>query len=158
MDGPILCIWIAPSTAIRTRRLRLRPPTAISISYPHGRAGESTWRFIAHDSVDGKYQEAEKLKGPVNDEENSSLEVLVAPDESYLLLVPFGRKDGYGSFDIYVSEQHDGQWGAPRNLGPKVNTAGARLQPAVFAGFGKYRVSVLSSERGLGTTAPQASR
>jgi len=31
--------------------------------------------------------------------------------------------DGYGSFDIYVSEQHDGQWGAPRNLGPKVNTA-----------------------------------
>jgi len=101
--------------------------------------------------VDGKYQDAEKLKGPVNDEENSSLEVLVAPDESYLLLVPFGRKDGYGSFDIYVSEQHDGQWSAPRNLGPKVNTAARDYSPR-FSPDGKYLF--WSSERGLGTTRP----
>ena len=101
--------------------------------------------------VNGKYQEAEKLKGPVNDQENSSLEVLVAPDESYLLLVPFGRKDGYGSFDIYVSEQHDGQWSAPRNLGPKVNTAARDYSPR-FSPDGRYLF--WSSERGLGTERP----
>lgn len=101
--------------------------------------------------VDGKYQAAEKLKGPVNDPENSSLEVLVAPDESYLLLVPFGRNDGYGSFDIYASEQHDGQWSAPRNLGPKVNTAARDYSPR-FSPDGKYLF--WSSERGLGTSRP----
>jgi Tol biopolymer transport system component len=101
--------------------------------------------------VDGKYREAEKLKGPVNDAENSSLEVLVAPDESFLLLVPFGRKDGYGSFDIYVSEQHDGQWTAPRNLGPKVNTAARDYSPRLSPD-GKYLF--WSSERGLGTERP----
>ena len=101
--------------------------------------------------VDGKYAEAEKLKGPVNDPENSSLEVLVAPDESYILLVPFGRKDGYGSFDIYVSEQHGGEWTAPRNLGPKVNTAARDYSPR-FSPDGKYLF--WSSERGLGTARP----
>ncbi len=101
--------------------------------------------------VDGKYAAAEKLQGPVNDPENSSLEVLIAPDESFLLLVPFGRKDGYGSFDIYVSEQKDGQWTAPRNLGPKVNTAARDYSPRLSPD-GKYLF--WSSERGLGTTRP----
>src|SRR5262249_35000034 len=49
-------------------------------------------RFAIYRSglVNGKYLSAEKLKGPVNDRENWSLEVVVAPDESFLLLVPFG--------------------------------------------------------------------
>jgi hypothetical protein len=97
--------------------------------------------------VSGKYTAAEKLKGPVNDPENWSLEVLVAPDESFLLLAPI-RKDGYGSFDIYVSEQHNGEWTAPRNLGPKVNTAARDYSPR-FSPDGKYLF--WSSERGLGT-------
>jgi hypothetical protein len=100
----------------------------------------------------GKYGEAEKLKGPVNDREYWSLEVLVAPDESYLLLVPFGHKDGYGSFDIFVSEQRDGEWLTPRNLGPKVNTAARDYSPR-FSPDGKYLF--WSSERGFGTARPE---
>lgn len=96
--------------------------------------------------VDGVYQKAEKLKGAVNNPENWSLEVLVAPDESYLLLVPYGRKDGYGGFDIYVSEQENGEWTAPRNLGPKVNTAARDYSPR-FSPDGKYLF--WSSERGF---------
>jgi Tol biopolymer transport system component len=102
--------------------------------------------------VDGKYAPAEKLKGPVNDKENWSLEVQVAPDESFLLLVPIGRKDGYGSFDIYISEQHDGEWTAPRNLGPKVNTSARDYSPR-FSPDGKYLF--WSSERGISSTRPE---
>jgi hypothetical protein len=98
--------------------------------------------------VDGKYQTAEKLKGPVNDPENWSLEVLVAPDESFLLLVPYGRKDGYGSFDIYVSEQKDGEWTAPRNLGTKINTHARDYSPRISPD-GKYLF--WASERGFET-------
>ena len=96
--------------------------------------------------VDGKYQPAEKLESPVNSPENWSLEVLVAPDESFLLTVPYRRQDGYGSFDIYVSEQQDGHWTAPRNLGPKVNTAARDYSPR-FSPDGKYLF--WSSERGF---------
>ena len=97
--------------------------------------------------LDGQYQPAEKLKGAVNSPENWSLEVLIAPDESYLLLVPYGRKDGYGSFDIYVSDQKDGEWTTPRNLGPLVNTAQRDYSPRLSPD-GKYLF--WTSERGFG--------
>jgi len=96
--------------------------------------------------VDGHYQAAERLNGPINAPENWSLEVLVAPDERYLLLVPYNRKDSYGSFDIYVSEQQNGEWTAPRNLGPKINTAARDYSPR-FSPDGKYLF--WSSERGF---------
>jgi len=108
-----------------------------------GRSGLAIYRSKF---VDGKYQPAEKLKGPVNAPENWSLEVLVAPDESYLLLVPYGRADGFGAFDIYLSEQKDGEFGAPRNLGPKVNTKARDYSPRLSPD-GKYLF--WSSERGF---------
>src|SRR5262249_24545065 len=110
-----------------------------------GRAGFAIYRSKL---VDGKYAAAERLKGPVNDRENWTLEVIVAPDESFLLLAPFGRKDGYGSFDIYVSEQKNGEWTAPRNLGPKINTDERDYSPR-FSPDGRYLF--WSSERGFGT-------
>jgi Tol biopolymer transport system component len=110
--------------------------------------GRAQFAIYRSKFVDGKYQAAEKLKGPVNDPENWSLEVLIAPDESYLLLVPYGRKDGYGGFDIYVSEQKDGEWTAPRNLGPKINTPARDYSPRISPD-GKYLF--WASERGFET-------
>jgi hypothetical protein len=110
-----------------------------------GRAHLSIYRSRR---VDGAYGPAEKLKGPVNDPENSSLEVVVAPDESFLLLVPYGRAGGFGSFDIYVSYQRDGLWTEPKNLGPKVNTKARDYSPR-FSLDGRYLF--WASERGFAT-------
>jgi hypothetical protein len=82
------------------------------------------------------YGPAEKLAGPINDPENVTLEALVAPDESFILLTPMGRRDGLGSFDIYVSYPRDGQWGTPKHLGPKINTPARDYSPR-FAPDGK---------------------
>ena len=79
----------------------------------------------------------------MNVQENWSLEVLIAPDESFLLLAAGGRKDGYGGPNIYVSEQKDGAWSEPRNLGPKVNTAARDYSP----GFTRWTLSVLVERR-----------
>ncbi len=101
--------------------------------------------------VNGAYAPAEKLKGPVNAPENSSLEVVVAPDESFLLLVPYGHPGGFGSFDIYVSYQHDGEWSEPKNLGAKINTKARDYSPR-FSLDGRYLF--WASERGFATEPP----
>jgi len=101
--------------------------------------------------VNGDYGPAEKLRGPVNDTENASLEVVVAPDESFLLLAPYGRRDGFGSYDIYVSYQLGGEWTAPKNLGPKVNTKARDYSPR-FSPDGRYLF--WTSERGFATVPP----
>lgn len=60
--------------------------------------------------------------------------------ETALSVTPDGKKaffssdrpGGYGGLDIYVSEkQPDGSWGAPVNLGPKINTEGHEDSPFI---------------------------
>ena len=39
------------------------------------------------------------------------------------------RSGGYGGYDIYVSYLNDGEWSAPQNLGPIINTEGNEITP-----------------------------
>ena len=122
-----------------------------TLYFVSGREGGRAHLAIYRSKLEnGHYGPPEKLKGPVNEPENWSLEVLVAPDESYLLLVPYGREDGFGGFDIYSSEQKDGQWTSPRNLGPKVNSAQRDYSPR-FSPDGRYLF--WTSERGFDNPA-----
>lgn len=42
------------------------------------------------------------------------------------------RKEGFGGFDIYRSvKMENGEWGAPQNLGPKINTAANEDAPFI---------------------------
>jgi len=42
------------------------------------------------------------------------------------------RPGGYGGMDLYVVDKIADRWSAPKNLGPKVNTAGNELFPNIF--------------------------
>ena len=59
-----------------------------------------------------------------------------------------GRRDGFGSFDIYVSYQRDGEWTIPQNLGPRINTRARDYSPR-FSPDGRYLF--WASERGFAT-------
>jgi Tol biopolymer transport system component len=95
--------------------------------------------------VGGKYLDAENL-AIVNGEGISSLEALVAPDESYLLIGSFGRPDGLGNSDLYISYNVNGAWTAPKNLGPVINTRAREYSPRVTPD-GKWLI--FTSERGI---------
>lgn len=41
------------------------------------------------------------------------------------------RPDGFGGFDLYISEKIDGEWSFPRNLGPTINTVGNEITPHI---------------------------
>ena len=80
--------------------------------------------------VDGKYTNAENLGDPINTPFNE-FEPLIAPDESFLILMAGGRPEGLGGFDLYISYNRDGQWTKPQNLGDKINSSGNEYSPMI---------------------------
>lgn len=98
--------------------------------------------------VNGKYQEAENLGPEINGEGIWSLEALIAPDESYLLIGSFGRQPSFGNSDLYISYNQNGVWSKPKNLGPIINTAAREYSPRVSPD-GKW--FIFTSEQGMQT-------
>lgn len=77
--------------------------------------------------VNGTYASAENL-GPVINTEFSEFDLLIAPDESYIVFVsnrPGGHEFMDYRHDLYVAfRKKDGSWTKPKNLGKDVNTIG----------------------------------
>ena len=70
----------------------------------------------------------------LNDAINSpggEFNALVSPDETMLFFTTWGRKDGHGGGDLYVSFREDGQWQPAINLGADVNSATIDYCPAL---------------------------
>jgi len=85
--------------------------------------------------VDGKYEEPKLLDKKINT--GKSFHPFIAPDESYLIF-DSKREDGFGDSDIYISyRQQNGEWGAPINLGNKINTEAWEASASVTPD-GKY--------------------
>lgn len=88
---------------------------------------------------DGQYAPAEKIAGAVNSAQRWEFNPEISPDGRTLL---FTRLDfpgdplpdlGYGWGDLYAArQQRDGSFGAPKNLGPCVNSAWDEFHPTVL--------------------------
>jgi hypothetical protein len=81
---------------------------------------------------EGRFQEPEKLPPQVNCG-TSQFNAFIAPDESYIIVPVFGRKDSLGGTDYYiVFRGEDDTWSEPVNMGAGINTAGgAEFSPYV---------------------------
>jgi hypothetical protein len=87
--------------------------------------------------LDGVYQAPENL-GPVINSENYEGDVYIAQDESYLIVSIYGREDGYGKGDLYVSFRSlDGLWAPLKNMGGAINSDERDFCPMVTPD-GKY--------------------
>lgn len=69
--------------------------------------------------------------GPPLNDELSQPDVWVSPDESWMILAITDHPDGYGGDDLFVSWVTEGDWAAPVNLGPDINTAEYEYGPWV---------------------------
>jgi len=86
--------------------------------------------------VNGAYPKVEKLPAGINSEYNDC-DPLIAPDESYLIFHS-NRPGGFGEHDLYVSfRDRHGNWSAPKNMGPEINSAGWEMAPSLTPD-GKY--------------------
>ncbi|WP_460219741.1 hypothetical protein [Psychroserpens sp. MEBiC05023] len=70
----------------------------------------------------GVYQAPEPLGDNINSE-GYEFNAFIASDESYIIYTCYGRKDGFGSGDLYISfKDENGQWSRAKNMGPEVNS------------------------------------
>jgi outer membrane protein OmpA-like peptidoglycan-associated protein len=65
-----------------------------------------------------------------NDPEHNYGHPFVSPDGRRIYFVS-DRPGGQGGTDIWFSDNLGNQWGAPQNMGPKVNTAGDEMYPLI---------------------------
>lgn len=78
--------------------------------------------------VDGAWKKATELG--FNSDDFASCHPSVSTDGKWLYFAS-NRPGGFGGMDIYVSENVDGLWKTPQNLGPTVNSAGNELFPFI---------------------------
>lgn len=59
------------------------------------------------------------------------------------------REGGYGGYDIYVTQQREGRWTEPHNLGPSINTAYDEISP-FLANDGRSLFFSSNNEKSIG--------
>ncbi len=122
--------WSAPSrvpSPVSTAAEEWHPTVTLdgTLYFSSSRNAPPDLYFIYRSRLeDGVYKRVEKLDTTINSPHYGAWDPYIAPDESYML---FGssRPDGYGNFDLYVSNRtKDNSWTPPKNLGAAVNTIG----------------------------------
>ena len=87
--------------------------------------------------VNGKYSQPENLGAAINTRYDEG-DVLIAPDESFLIVCVGGRSDGYGGGDLYISfRKSDGSWSKTKNMGKTINSEATEYCP-MLSPDGKY--------------------
>ena len=85
----------------------------------------------------GKFSLPKIVGKPISSEYNEG-DILIAPDESYLIFVSADRPDSYGSGDLYICFRTDRNiWSEPINMGDSINSEGYDYSPIVTHD-GKY--------------------
>ncbi len=98
--------------------------------------------------IDGVYTEPENLGPSINSEANEG-DVLISPDESFLVVSVYGRDDSLGSGDLYVSfHNDDDSWTELQNMGEPINSEAIDFCP-MLSPDGSYLF--FSSARGEST-------
>jgi Tol biopolymer transport system component len=85
----------------------------------------------------GQFMEPIHLGREINSEYGEG-DVLIAPDESYMIVNSGGRPDDMGNSDLYISfKQNDGSWTTLKNMGSKINSPETDYCP-MLSPEGKY--------------------
>jgi len=134
-EGSEFCASAARNGTIYFSSTRDAPPGAI--------------RAYRSRKIGGTWSAPENLStamGGKPDDPYLDLDIMVDPDERFVLIGSLGRPDGFGHFDVYVSWNHDGVWSPLKHLPAPFNTPARDYSPHLSPD-GKY--VFFSSERGF---------
>jgi Tol biopolymer transport system component len=107
-------------------------PTATrggTLYFNSDRGGYGRGDFFRSRLVGRRYAEPENLGAAINTEYDET-DLLVAPDESFVVFTSVGRPDSVGGGDLYVSFRADnGSWTQAVNMGEAINTESSEFCP-----------------------------
>jgi len=90
------------------------------------RSGNNLGLFVSVKDATGQWSKPKALS--VNSTGYSVGQPALSPDGKYLVFVS-DMNNGYGKSDIFYSENINGTWGTPVNLGKMINTPGNEVTP-----------------------------
>jgi Tol biopolymer transport system component len=96
--------------------------------------------------VGDRYPTAENLGEPVNRKGVFTIETLIAPDQSFMIIGCFGHPAGKSDSDLFVTKQSNGKWSEPESL--PVNTVAREYSPRLTPDGASL---VFTSEQGTPT-------
>jgi Tol biopolymer transport system component len=136
-------VWSAPVHlgAVVNSGSRQLYPTASrdgTLYFNSDRGGYGRGDFFRSRLVGGRYAGPENLGEAINTEYDET-DLLIAPDESYVVFTSVGRPDGFGSGDLYVSfRANDGAWTQAVNMGEAINTESSEFCPMLSPDGGYF--------------------
>lgn len=104
--------------------------------------------------ANGEYSAPENVGDAIN-KPGPELQVFVTPEDDLMVFAAFGRPDGHGSIDLYLSRKVDGVWSTAVNLGDKINSRALDAAPRISA---DKRFLYWTSTRGYGLEDQQPKR
>jgi outer membrane protein OmpA-like peptidoglycan-associated protein len=84
--------------------------------------------YIIKRDLDGKLNEPENF--PYNSDDYSLGHAVVSKDGNRLYFVS-DMPGGFGQTDLYYSDNENGKWSEPKNLGPEINSEGREMFPYI---------------------------
>ncbi|HUF08625.1 MAG TPA: hypothetical protein VMO47_04845 [Rhodothermales bacterium] len=118
-------------------------------AYEHSFGGEDIWMSRPEEGGFG----ASENVGPGVNTEKDEFNSAISPDGSFLVFSSFGREDGLGGGDLYISFRDEtGALGTALNAGADINSASLDFSPALTP---DGRTFIFSSRRTT-ITAPRA--
>lgn len=88
--------------------------------------------FYISEFRDNRWHTPVSLGSPINTTANEG-SMAISADGNTIIFTACGRKDSYGSCDLYISERVVDGWSEPRNLGNNVNSKGWDGHPSISA-------------------------
>lgn len=94
------------------------------------RIGHTNEDFYSSIKTKDGWDNAQKLKGAINTPQNEAAQS-ISLDGEWLVFTADNRRDGWGSFDLYISFLTPQGWTEAQNLGPVVNSDQWDSQPSL---------------------------
>ncbi|MCX6291104.1 MAG: OmpA family protein [Bacteroidetes bacterium] len=120
-DGP--CVFSGDSVMYFTR------DNYIKKKAKKGDAGVVNLKIYKATKKDSLWKNVEEL--PFNSNNYSTGHPALTKDGNTMYFVS-DMPGGLGGTDLYVSKKENGKWGAPKNMGPSINTSLNEMFPTVF--------------------------
>lgn len=95
-------------------------------------AREGAIQAFSSKFVNGAWTTPENITRQINHGDNAEvfdLDVMIDPDEHFIMLGSYGRRESFGSYDIYVSWRDNGVWSRAVHLPAPFNTRARDYAP-----------------------------